>query len=90
MGDSKRVKLTEKTIQKMRYEGAENSRDVRWDEEVRGFGVRIYPSGRKCFVLSYRFNNRKGTDAERFAGVLDAVTGRRVTYGELTGRPADL
>ena len=38
----------------------------------------------------YRFNNRKGTDAERFAGVLDAVTGRRVTYGELTGRPADL
>ena len=38
----------------------------------------------------YRFNTRKGTDAQRFAGVLDAVTGRRVTYGELTGRPADL
>ena len=59
MGDSKRVKLTEKTIQKMRYEGAENSRDVRWDMEVHGFGVRIYPSGRKAFILSYRFNNRK-------------------------------
>ena len=39
---------------------------------------------------AYRFNNRKGTDAHRFAGVLDAVTGRRVTYGQLTGRPADL
>ena len=39
---------------------------------------------------AFRFNNRKGTDAERFAGVLDAVTGRRVTHGELTGRPADL
>ncbi len=37
-----------------------------------------------------RFNNQKGTDAQRFAGALDAVTGRRVTYGELTGRPADL
>ena len=34
---------------------------------------------------AYRFNNRKGTDAERFAGVLDAVTDRRVTYADLTG-----
>ena len=39
---------------------------------------------------AYRFNTRKDDDAGRFAGVLDAVAGRRVTYGELTGRPADL
>ena len=37
---------------------------------------------------AYRFNNRKGTDASRFAGVLDAVTGRRVTYADLTGGQA--
>ena len=39
---------------------------------------------------AYRFNNRKQNDAQRFAGVLGAVEGRRVTYNELTGRPGDL
>lgn len=35
---------------------------------------------------AYRFNNRKDVDAERFAGVLDSVSGRRVMYKELTGK----
>ena len=39
---------------------------------------------------SYRFNTRKQTDAERFAGVLGSVEGKRVTYQQLTGRPGDL
>jgi len=39
---------------------------------------------------AYRFNHRKQTDAERFAGVLSSVEGRRVTYQQLTGRPGDL
>jgi transposase-like protein len=37
---------------------------------------------------SYRFNNRKGVDSGRFAGVLRTVTGRRVMYSELTGKEA--
>ena len=36
---------------------------------------------------AYRFNHRKESDAERFAGILGAVEGRRVTYQGLTGRP---
>lgn len=34
---------------------------------------------------AYRFNNRKDTDAGRFAGALESVTGRRITYKELIG-----
>jgi transposase-like protein len=34
---------------------------------------------------AYRFNNRKDTDAGRFAGALDSVSGRRITYKELIG-----
>jgi transposase-like protein len=35
---------------------------------------------------TYRFNNRKWTDANRFAAALESVTGRRVMYRELTGK----
>jgi integrase len=52
-------KLTKKTIDAFRYEGDGKSRDVRWDAEVPGLGLRLYPSGRKAFVLSYRSSGRK-------------------------------
>ena len=35
---------------------------------------------------AYRFNNRKTTDAARFIGIMDSVTGKRVTYKKLTGK----
>lgn len=39
---------------------------------------------------SYRFNNRKGTDGDRFFKVTGQVAGKRLTYKELTGKlPGD-
>ena len=35
---------------------------------------------------AFRYNNRKVTDAERFAAVMKQIVGRRVTYKELTGK----
>jgi len=35
---------------------------------------------------AFRYNNRHSTDAERFAGVMKQIVGRRVTYKELTGK----
>jgi len=35
---------------------------------------------------AYRFNTRKEDDAARFAGVMQGVTGKRVTYEKLTGK----
>ena len=35
---------------------------------------------------AFRYNNRKMTDAERFASVMKQIVGRRVTYKELTGK----
>ena len=34
---------------------------------------------------TYRFNNRKVTDAERFSMAVQGITGRRVTWKEVTG-----
>ncbi|WP_119458533.1 site-specific integrase [Rhodospirillaceae bacterium SYSU D60014] len=53
------MKLTKSRIQALAYEGDGKSRDVRWDDTQPGFGVRVYPSGRKAFVLSYRVHGRK-------------------------------
>ena len=49
-------KLTKRAIDSFRYRGGW---DVRWDGAVPGFGVRVYPSGKKAFVLSYRAAGRK-------------------------------
>ena len=34
----------------------------------------------------YKFNNRQGTDADRFVGLVQSIAGRRVTFTELTGK----
>jgi integrase len=52
-------KLTKKAIDAFKYEGDGKSRDIRWDTEMTGLGLRLYPSGRKAFVLSYRASGRK-------------------------------
>lgn len=53
------MRLTKSTIERAKYDGDGTARDVRWDDAVPGFGVRVYPSGRKAFVLSYRVGTKK-------------------------------
>jgi integrase len=56
----KALKLSIKNIENFTFEGSSlNAHDIRWDTKITGFGVRIYPSGRKSFVLSYRLRGRK-------------------------------
>ena len=50
------MKLTKARIDKFIYAGGW---DVRWDDAVSGLGLRIYPSGKKAFVLSYRNADRR-------------------------------
>ena len=42
------MNLTNTAIKHMTYEKANNKADLRFDDDLRGFGVRVYPSGRKA------------------------------------------
>ena len=53
------MKLTKLAIDKAMFSAPGGGSDVRWDDSLPGFGVRIYPSNRKSFVISYRVNGRK-------------------------------
>ncbi len=66
------MKITKSTVDKMTYERSANAADYRWDETIKGFGVRVYPSGCRTFVIAYRNANR----AKRFykIGECDVLT----------------
>lgn len=54
------MKLTKTAIDELSFAGGKpGAKDVRWDDQVRGFGVRVWPSGKKTFVFKYRVNGRQ-------------------------------
>ena len=51
--------LTKRTCDAARYEGDGKSWHITWEEDVPGFGLRVYPSGRRSFILRYRHAARR-------------------------------
>jgi len=66
------------TIYRRGASGAKNNRDIRWDDDLPGFGLRIYPSGRKAFVLKYRFKNRQKLHTLGTYGILTLDQARKL------------
>jgi integrase len=64
--------LTQKVVDAATYDRKGNAAHVLWDNELKGFGLRVYPSGRKAFLLSYR--NAHGT--KRAPAIGDATVMR--------------
>lgn len=55
------MSLTKRAVDAVKYPyGADSKKPfVLWDGELAGFGLRVYPSGKKSFILSYRSAGRK-------------------------------
>jgi len=46
--------ISDAVIRRMHFAKRGHGADYRWDGRVPGFGVRIYPCGRKASVITYR------------------------------------
>ena len=65
---------------------------VAWDDKLTGFGVRVYPSGRKSFIVNYRAGDggRKAPNKRVVLGRCDRITAdqaRRMAH-EVLGKVA--
>ena len=78
MATEKKAKLTETLIKSLAYTGdsAKNEWCIWWDEELTNFGIRIYPSGKKSFVIFYRHNRAMKLKTIGKHGVLTLVQAR--------------
>ena len=50
--ETARTHLTRRSVDALRADPASDY--FAWDDEIAGFGCRVYPTGRKVYVLKYR------------------------------------
>lgn len=74
-------KLTRRTVEATKSGPA---RDVfTWDDELSGFGVRVLPSGKRSYLVQYRFARRTRRLTLGAHGVLTAQQARRLARAAL-------
>ena len=63
------MKLTKRAIDATKADGTDR---VLWDDELRGFGLRVKPGGLKSFVIQFR--NRQGVSRRLTVGQYSRLT----------------
>jgi len=51
--------LTKRRIDGLQYQADGENTFIAWDSEMEGFGVRVYPSGKKSYCIAYQTGGRK-------------------------------
>jgi integrase len=81
------TRLTKVAIDRFSYSGTQDEagyrRDVLWDSDITGLGVRAFPSGAKSFVLSYRVLGRKRLMTIGRIGIVSLEEARRLARTHL-------
>lgn len=77
------MNLTKKIVDGMKFD-PKKAQDIRWDGGLPGFGLRVYPSRAKTFVLSYRHEGRKHIITIGKYGVLTVDQARDMAKAKLS------
>ena len=48
-------KITKRTVDAL---GPAERERIVWDDDIKGFGVRVHPTGRKVYIVKYRHEGR--------------------------------
>src|ERR1700679_499628 len=82
------IKLRQDTVKSLPYLGTvKQEQCIYWDLALECFGLRIYPSGRRVYVCSYRLQKRKRVACLGRGDVLtlDQARKRSIKPGEFQG-----
>jgi integrase len=82
------AKLTKRTVD---AERADSGEKFIWDEDLPGFGLRVFPSGRKSYVVQYKLGGRGGRTRRISLGLHGKLTPdeARKRAAKLLGAVAD-
>ncbi|AXK41324.1 tyrosine-type recombinase/integrase [Erythrobacter aureus] len=78
------VKLTKRAVEAAEPKATDY---ILWDEDISGFGLRVFPSGRRSYIVQYRQRGRSRRMSIGPHGVWTAETARREARAQL-GRVA--
>lgn len=78
------MKLTKTFIDKLVYGKEGNRPHIVFDDEVKGFAVRVYPSGEKSFLVDYRVGGKQRRMVLGRYGTLTLDQARRLARQRLT------
>jgi integrase len=53
------MKLTEKFIAEAKYTKTGNKQEIYWDDQIPAFGLRVFPTGTKSFILAVRVGKKR-------------------------------
>ena len=78
----RRRRISKRTVDSLSVEGKDA---VFWDSELQGFGVRVYPSGSKVYIVQTRFGRQ--VQALHARPSRRDQRGRGATHGSAYHRP---
>jgi len=63
-------KITKSAVDRLKFDKAGSTQQILWDTHLKGFGVRVYETGKKSFVVGYSLSGRWRVMAIGAVGVL--------------------